>query len=106
MKMRSRIEACLSEAFQALHVELIDETGMHNVPPDSESHWKLVVVASDFVEMRRIGRHRAVYRALSGPLSDGIHALSIVALTPDEWKAKGGEVLPSPPCLGGSKAEH
>jgi BolA protein len=32
-----------------------------------------------------------------------VHALSIEALTPEQWTARGGQTLPSPPCLGGSK---
>ena len=103
MKMRGRIEANLVEAFHVTHMEIVDETGMHNVPPDSESHWKLMLVAEEFSEMKKVARHRAVYRALSGPLSSGIHALSIVALSPQECAVDGGGMAVSQPCLGGSK---
>jgi len=27
---------------------------MHNVPPDSESHFKLVIVSDDFIDMSKV----------------------------------------------------
>ena len=42
---------------------------------------------------------------LAAQLAAGVHALSIQAFTPQQWVERGGVVPPSPPCLGGSKAE-
>jgi BolA protein len=105
MGMKNRIEEKLRTSFDPRHMELVDETHMHNVPPDSESHWKLLVVSECFEGKRSVHRHRAVYGALSAEMSGGIHALSLVVLTPAEWTETGGELPPSPPCLGGSKKE-
>ena len=38
-------------------------------------------------------------------LARDIHALSIQAMTREEWDNKGGKVMPSPRCLGGSAAD-
>jgi hypothetical protein len=35
-----------------------------------------------------------------------VHALAISALTPQQWKDKGGVTPSSPPCMGGMKAEQ
>ena len=104
--MREKMERRMGEAVQLTHLELVDETSMHNVPPDSESHWKMLVVSADFEGERSVRRHRRVYAALAEELRGAIHALSLVALTPEEWVARRGDSLPeSPPCLGGSKQE-
>ena len=36
-------------------------------------------------------------------LKEDIHALSMQTMTPGEWTARGGQVMASPECLGGSK---
>ena len=86
-------------------LEVINESRNHNVPPNSETHFKVVVVAEGFAEHTLVARHRAVNEALAGPLARGVHALAIQALTPAEWTKRGGVIPPSPPCLGGRKLE-
>jgi BolA protein len=49
-----------------------------------------------------IARHRIINEALSEELSDGIHALSLHTMTPNEYVEKAGKVADSPQCLGGS----
>lgn len=62
----------------------------------------MVVVSSAFAGQPPLERHRAVNTALASELASSIHALSIVAKTPEQW-AKSAAVGESPPCLGGSK---
>ena len=69
-----------------------------------KSHFKVTIVSDAFAGRRLVERHRAVNDTLAGELSGPVHALSLHALTPDEWFARGGAVPESPPCLGGSKA--
>ena len=104
MPMADRIQRRLTEALAPVHLDLEDETHKHNVPPGSESHWKVVVVSEAFAGKRLVHRQRAVYGALKQELADGIHALSMKTLTPEEWAEQGGAHT-TPPCLGGSKAE-
>ena len=47
-------------------------------------------------------RHRRVNAALADELAGPIHALSIVAKTPEQW-ARSAAVAASPECLGGSR---
>ena len=98
------IQQKLQEAFAPIHLEVINESHMHSVPPGSESHFKVVVVSDAFSGEKPINRHRQVNAVLKVELAGGIHALALHTLTPEEWLKRGGAVANSPPCLGGSKA--
>ena len=102
MKVQNSIEEKLSKACQPAHLEVINESGMHNVPPGSESHFKLIVVSENFAGKMLIARHREINKILEDELANGVHALSIHALTPEEWEKKNGSVAASPKCHGGS----
>ena len=41
-----------------MHLQVIDESGNHSVPEGAESHFKVVAVAPEFGELKRIDRHR------------------------------------------------
>jgi stress-induced morphogen len=45
-------------------------------------------VAREFAGLRSIARHQLIYRALGEPMGREIHALSIDALSPQEWTAR------------------
>ena len=102
--IEASIVSALQEAFAPLeHLQVINESSGHNVPEGSESHFKVIVVSEKFSTMRPLARHRAVNAALKPQLDDGLHALSIVAKTPEQWNTAGGnQVTPSPACRGGS----
>ncbi len=94
----------ITQKLQALspeHLEVINESHMHNVPEGSESHFKVVIVSDDFKDKMLIARHRLVNKALEEELSGGIHALALHTMTMEEWFEKGN-APESPPCLGGS----
>jgi len=97
------IQQKLQQAFSPLHLEVINESHMHNVPPGSESHFKVVLVSDAFVGEKPLARHRRVNQVLGQELAGAIHALALHTLTPDDWFERGGKVKDSPPCLGGSK---
>eukprot|EP00945_MAST-04E_sp_MAST-4E-sp1_P004627 g4627.t1 len=93
----------LTKAFSPTHLEILNESHMHNVPRNSETHFKVVVISTDFDEVKLLKRHQAVNKVLGDELAGGVHALSIVAKTPEQW-GKSNEIKPSPKCRGGSKA--
>ena len=101
--MQTAIEGKLGAlAPQFFRVE--NESHRHNVPPGSESHFKVTVVSRRFNGKTLLARHRMVNEILSRELSGGVHALALHTLTPEEW-ADNPSVANSPPCLGGSAAE-
>lgn len=103
MSMQQQIERKLAEALQTLHLQVENESGNHNVPPGSESHFKVVLVSPDFAGLSLVKRHQRVNSILSDELKQ-IHALALHTYTEDEWNTRFGQAPMSPPCLGGSKA--
>ncbi|HDZ58002.1 MAG TPA: BolA family transcriptional regulator [Pseudomonas xinjiangensis] len=100
-------QAALEQAMQSLspvHLELVNESHMHSVPPGSESHFKATVVSEQFDGLNAVKRHQSVYRSL-GDLMQRIHALALHTYTPAEWSARQ-QAPASPNCLGGSKADQ
>lgn len=102
MQIQQTIEAKLAAALKPAAMQVINESGNHNVPPGSESHFKLVLVADEFASMALLARHRRVNEILAEELSGPVHALAIHAYTPDEWQ-KREEAPSSPQCLGGGR---
>ena len=93
----------LTAAFAPLaHLQVLNESSAHNVAPGSETHFKVVVVSEAFAAAPLLERHRRVNAALANELAGPIHALSIVAKTPEQW-ARSAAVAASPECLGGSR---
>lgn len=83
-------------------MDLTNESHMHNVPANSETHFKLVLVSEDFAGRRPVQRHQAVYKVLEAEMQNGVHALALHLYTPEEWAQKAG-APDSPQCLGGGK---
>lgn len=104
MSTQATIEQKITDALHPVHLEVSNESHMHNVPPGSESHFKVTVVSNEFCEKMLVARHRIVNKILADELTGSVHALSLHTLTPEEWQEKNGEIRKSPPCLGGSKA--
>lgn len=103
MTVAQTIERKVLDAVTPAHLEVINESHMHNVPPGSESHFKLVIVADAFDGLRAVARHQLINATLKDELKGSVHALSMETLTPAEWTARGGKIMASPSCRGGSK---
>jgi acid stress-induced BolA-like protein IbaG/YrbA len=58
------------------------------VESDDNRHFAARVVAREFAGLRSIARHQLIYRALGAPVGREIHALSIDALSPEEWATR------------------
>uniref|UniRef100_A0A3Q3WVR9 BolA-like protein 1 n=1 Tax=Mola mola TaxID=94237 RepID=A0A3Q3WVR9_MOLML len=95
----------LTNALKPDYLEVHNESHMHAVPPGSESHFRVLVVSSQFEGLPLIKRHRLVNEALKEELSSCIHALAIQAKTPEQWGSNPA-LAKSPPCMGGSKGDH
>ncbi len=104
MTVQQQIETKIIEALAPAHLEVINESHMHSVPPGSDSHLKLGIVSDSFDGVARVKRHQTVNRILAAELAESLHALSLKTVTTEEWTLSGGEVPASPPCLGGGKA--
>lgn len=103
MSIQSEIEARLQQALQPVHLEVVNESSSHNVPPGSESHFKVTVVSPAFAGKLLLARHRMINTLLAEELANRIHALALHTYTPEEWAAQQEQAPDSPPCLGGGK---
>jgi len=102
MNMQETITEKIKQALKPEHLEVINESYMHNVPEGSESHFKVIVVSDTFSDKMLLARHRAINKILQEELNGGIHALALHTMTMEEWFKKGS-APESPECLGGSK---
>jgi BolA protein len=82
-----RIRAHLDAALHPASVEITDDSHLHAGHAgarDGKGHYSVRIVASGFTGLRPMARHQLVYRAVADMMHTDIHALSIVALAPDE----------------------
>lgn len=104
MQIQTSIEEKLLAEFSPLHLDVVNESHKHNVPPGSESHFKVIIVSDKFEGTPLIKRHRLVNQTLALELSEKIHALALHTYTEKQWRDFYAENTPlSPNCLGGSK---
>jgi acid stress-induced BolA-like protein IbaG/YrbA len=57
------------------------------VASDDDTHFEAQVVCAAFSGKRSLARHQLVYATLGELMGREIHALSIKAYTPEEWRA-------------------
>ena len=105
MSVQESIERRIAEGLEVLHLEVVNESGQHNVPPGSESHFKVVVVSNDFLDKNLVAQHRMIYKLLGAELESRVHALALHTYTEQGWRDRHGASPMSPPCLGGKATE-
>ena len=105
MLVQQQIQETLSTQFKPELLEVANESHMHSVPPNSETHFKVVIVTAAFEGKRKVARHQHIYAALADQLAGPVHALALHTYTPDEWTQRQQAAPDSPDCLGGSKQE-
>ncbi|WP_373691101.1 BolA family protein [Endozoicomonas sp. ONNA2] len=101
--MKENIIDKLNESLQNDLIDVTNESHLHNTPPGSESHFKLVIVSEAFQEKLPVKRHQMIYGLLADELREQIHALALHTYTPAEWQARNQLAPVSPDCRGGSK---
>ena len=92
------IEEKLINAFDPAHLEVLNESDNHHVPPNSETHFKVVIVSARFDGERLVARHRLVNAVLAEEIEGPVHALAMHTYTAEDWKKRFGEAPMSPPC--------
>jgi BolA protein len=105
MQVENQLRERVNERFSPQWLELVNESHQHNVPANSETHFRLVMASAAFEGRRPVARHQLVYAELAELLAGPVHALAMHLYTPEEWQAREDAAPASPQCLGGSKAE-
>ena len=98
MLIQKQLEEQLEKSFQPLLLKVINESPQHNVPENSESHFRVLVVSDKFAGLSLIKRHQMVHKAVNEQIKEKIHAFSQQTLTPEEFEERGGVLPSSPPC--------
>lgn len=90
--LKTRIEAKLKETFSPTYLRVADESHLHvghaNYKPGGESHFNVTIVSATFRGLNRVQRHQKVYKCLQDELKNGVHALSLTTLSPEEATAQ------------------
>jgi BolA protein len=88
MSVADDIRRKLVETFRPSEIFIEDESALHaghaGARPGGETHFRLRIVSTDFVDMSRVARQRKIYEVLSDEMRAQIHALSIDARAPGE----------------------
>ena len=85
----NRIEALrtvLQKELAPVSLEIIDDSSKHagHAGAREGGHFRVVLVAAAFKGLAQLERHRLVYAAVAPLMGQGVHALSIIARTPEE----------------------
>ena len=80
------IESRLRAALQPSAIEVEDDSHLHAGDAGAREgrHYTVRLRSARFAGLARVARHRLVYDALGSLAAQGVHALAIVAKTPDE----------------------
>ena len=81
--LESRLRGALSASF----VGVRDDSAQHagHAGASAGGHYTVTLASPAFVGKARVARHRLVYDALAEVMQRGIHALAIMAYTPEEF---------------------
>ena len=60
------------------------------VASDDNTHFEAQIISVAFAGKRSLARHQLVYATLGELMGREIHALSIQAYTPEEWRVRAG----------------
>lgn len=100
MSVEQTILLKVAESLTPTQVQIENESHKHSAQLGLESHFKLLIVSEGFQGLSRVARQRNVHSLLAKELAEGVHALSLRLMTPEEWAQKGAEGFVSPNCSG------
>jgi BolA protein len=82
----AQIRAALQRELAPTSLEIFDDSARHagHAGAREGGHIKVSLVSSAFRGRAQLERHRLVYAAVAPLMGHGIHALNIVARTPEE----------------------
>jgi BolA family transcriptional regulator, general stress-responsive regulator len=81
--IRSRLEA----VFEPEELDIVDDSRRHAGHAgarDGRGHFQVRILSRRFAGKRTVERHRMVYAALGSLMQTDIHALGLVALSPED----------------------
>jgi len=81
-----QLRLALERGLTPLSLEIIDDSEHHagHAGAREGGHFRIRVTAAAFAGRSQLERHRLVYAAVAPLMGQGVHALSIVAHSPEE----------------------
>ena len=82
----AEIRVALTRELAPTSIEIFDDSAQHagHAGAREGGHFRVTLVSSAFQGRPQLERHRLVYAAVASLMGRGIHALNIVARTPEE----------------------
>jgi BolA protein len=82
----ARLRETLERELAPVALEIVDDSARHagHAGAREGGHFRVALVADAFRGRSQLERHRIVYSAVAGLMGSDIHALNIVARTPEE----------------------
>jgi BolA family transcriptional regulator, general stress-responsive regulator len=105
MNIQATIESKLTQHFKPYYLQVVNESHMHSVPKDSETHFKVTLVCDQFAQLSKVKRHQQVYKILAQELAAEVHALALHLYSASEWQVRGQASPDSPQCKGASQRD-
>ena len=96
-EIHNTIKEILIKDFNPSVLKIVNESYMHSVPKNAETHFKLVIVSDYFKNISQVKRHQIIYKSLEDIMKQ-IHALSINSFDEAEY-SKNPIILDSPNCV-------
>jgi BolA protein len=96
-EIQNIIKKTLIKEFNPSVLKIVNESYMHSVPKNAETHFKLVIVSNFFMNITQVKRHLIIYKSLEDIMKQ-IHALSIHSFDENEY-SKNPIILDSPNCV-------
>src|SRR5690349_3819837 len=88
------IRSKLQSAFDPEELDVVDDSRRHAGHAgarDGRGHFNVRILSREFSGKRTVERHRMVYAALGQLMQTDIHALGLVALSPDDSESSKGK---------------
>ena len=89
MSAKDKIEKILRRAFSVHHIEIQDDSSQHAGHAEAKKsgggHFSVLIVSPDFEGKKTMQRHRMIHNILQKEMKEGIHALALKTLTPQEY---------------------
>jgi BolA protein len=86
----AQIRSRLQEELEPEELDVVDDSHRHAGHAgarDGRGHFQVRILSRRFAGKRTVERHRMVYAALGSLMQTDIHALGLVALSPDDSKS-------------------
>ncbi|MFQ5469419.1 MAG: BolA family protein [Gammaproteobacteria bacterium] len=86
-----KIRKYLENRFHITHLQIVDDGHKHHghSTANGGGHFTVQIVADEFSGKSLVQRHQMVYTTLTTLMENDIHALSIKAYDPNEFKSRG-----------------